>query len=82
MILIKARKVQDFVSILMGNNHVDNNKKNDSHTSKADKLLHGFGIANMKKTTENYNGTCTITQRNGKCTLKILLPVSAGKAVD
>ena len=47
MILIKARKVQDFVSILMGNNHVDNNKKNDSHTSKADKLLHGFGFVDL-----------------------------------
>lgn len=82
VILIKAGKVQDFVSILMENNYVENNKKNDNHTSKVDKLLHGFGIANMKKAAEKYNGTCTITQRNGKFTLKILLPVSAGKAVD
>ncbi len=75
VILVKAGKVQDFVSILVENNYVENNKKNDSHTSKADKLLHGFGISNMQKAAEKYNGTCTIAQENGKFTLKILLPI-------
>ena len=75
VILVKAGKVQDFVSILIENNCLDEVHK-DGHTTKADKFLHGFGISNMKKAAEKYKGTCTITQENGKFTLKILLPVS------
>ena len=81
VILVKAGKVQDFVSILIENNCVDEIYA-DGHTTKADKFLHGFGISNMKKAAEKYSGTCTTTQENGKFTLKILLPLSAGKAVD
>ncbi|MFR6065094.1 MAG: GHKL domain-containing protein [Eubacterium sp.] len=75
VILVKAGKVQDFVSILIENNCLDEVHK-DGHTTKADKFLHGFGISNMKKAAEKYKGTCTITQENGKFTLKILLPIS------
>ena len=42
MILVKAGKVQDFVSILIENNCVDE-IQTDGHTTKADKFLHGFG---------------------------------------
>lgn len=72
VILVKAGKVQDFVSILIENNCSDEMKIN-GNTSKADKFLHGFGISNMKKAAEKYGGTCTTTQANGKFTLKILL---------
>lgn len=81
VILVKAGKVQDFVSILIENNCADEAHA-DGHTTKADKFLHGFGISNMKKAAEKYGGSCTTTQENGKFTLKILLPLSAGKAVD
>ena len=81
VILVKAGKVQDFVSILIENNCAAEPHA-DGHTTKADKFLHGFGISNMKKAAEKYSGTCTTTQKNGKFTLKILLPLSAGKAVD
>lgn len=72
VILVKAGKVQDFVSILIENNCADEIHA-DGHTTKADKFLHGFGISNMKKAAEKYGGTCTTTQANGKFTLKILL---------
>ena len=81
VILVKAGKVQDFVSILIENNCLDEVHK-DGHTTKEDKFLHGFGISNMKKAAEKYSGSCTATQENGKFTLKILLPIAAGKAVD
>ena len=81
VILVKAGKVQDFVSILIENNCSDEIHK-DGHTTKADKFLHGFGISNMKKAAEKYSGSCTATQENGKFTLKILLPIAAGKAVE
>ena len=81
VILVKAGKVQDFVSILIENNCSDKVHA-DGHTTKADKFLHGFGISNMKKAAEKYSGTCTTAQENGKFTLKILLPLPVGKAVD
>ena len=81
VILVKAGKVQDFVSILIENNCSDKVHA-DGHTTKADKFLHGFGISNMKKAAEKYSGTCTTAQENGKFTLKILLPFPVGKAVD
>ena len=74
VILVKAGKIQDFVSILIENNCSDD-AHTDAHTTKADKFLHGFGISNMQKAAEKYNGTCTTTQENGKFSLKILLPV-------
>ena len=73
VILVKAGKVQDFVSILIENNCAEETHA-DGHTTKADKFLHGFGISNMKKAAEKYGGSCTTTQENGKFTLKILLP--------
>lgn len=74
VILVKAGKVQNFVSILIENNCSDEANA-DGHTTKADKFLHGFGISNMQKAAEKYNGTCTKAQANGKFTLKILLPI-------
>lgn len=74
VIVVKAGRVQDFVSILIENNCVGEPAA-DSRTAKTDKFLHGFGISNMKKAAEKYSGTCTTTQENGKFTLKILLPV-------
>ena len=73
VILVKAGKVQDFVSILIENNCTEETHA-DGHTTKADKFLHGFGISNMKKAAEKYGGSCTTMQENGKFTLKILLP--------
>ena len=74
MILVKAGRVQDFVSILIENN-CSSEEHTYGHTTKADKFLHGFGISNMKKAAEKYGGSCTTTQESGKFTLKILLPV-------
>ena len=75
VILVKAGKIQDFVSILIENNCSDTVYP-EGHTTKTDKFLHGFGISNMKKSAEKYGGTCTTTQADGKFTLKILLPVT------
>ena len=74
VIVVKAGRVQDFVSILIENNCSDK-VHTDGHTTKADKFLHGFGIFNMKNAAEKYGGTCTTTQADGRFTLKILLPV-------
>ena len=78
VILVKAGRVQDFISILIENNCVSGIQQSGSLTTKEDKFLHGFGISNMRKAAEKYGGTCTTANRDGKYTLKILLPVSNG----
>lgn len=74
VILVKAGRVREFVSILIENN-CSNEAYTDGHTTKEDQFLHGFGISNMKKAAEKYDGTCTAAQTDGKFILKILLTV-------
>lgn len=78
VIAVKAGRVNDFISILIENNCMEEqaaDKTGKHRTTKADSFLHGFGITNMEKTAEKYGGTCTTRQEDGKFTLKILLPV-------
>ncbi len=74
VILVKAGKVNNFISIVVENNYNENEKLGNRKTTKKDTFLHGYGISNIKNAVEKYNGTCTITKENGKFTLKILIP--------
>lgn len=74
VILVKAGKVNNFISIVVENNYNENGKLENRRTTKKDTFLHGYGISNIKNAVEKYNGTCTITRENGKFTLKILIP--------
>ena len=75
VVLVKAGKVQSFVSVLIENNCIDEGLKAFLCTTKKDDFLHGFGISNMEKAAEKYGGTCTVKQENGTFTLKILIPI-------
>ena len=75
VVLVKAGKVQSFISILIENNCIDADNSKQIRTTKSDNFLHGFGISNMEKAAEKYEGTCKATQENGKFTLKILIPI-------
>ena len=44
-----------------------------SRTTKNDDFLHGFGISNMRKAVEKYDGQLMTKCENGKFTLKILI---------
>lgn len=77
-VIIKARIIHGFVMILIENTCTDQSE-NKSGTSKKDKFLHGFGIGNMKKAVEKYNGECTSNCTDGKYNLKILIPVNNRK---
>lgn len=76
-ILLKAGRVQNFFSILVENNCSEDNKGNINRTTKKDGFLHGFGISNMKKTAEKYGGQLITQKKDGKFTLKILIPISS-----
>ncbi|MDE6787733.1 MAG: ATP-binding protein [Ruminococcus sp.] len=74
-VMIKAGIVHSFVMIVIENTCIDA-PKGKSKTTKDDKFLHGFGVGNMKKAVEKYNGECTSSCTDRKYTLKILIPIS------
>ena len=75
VILVKAGKVNNFISIVVENNYNENEKLENKKTTKKDTFLHGYGIQNIKNAVEKYKGTCIISKENGKFTLKILIPI-------
>ena len=77
-ILLKAGRVQDFVSIRIENPCVPEEGTGNRRTSKADRFLHGFGILNMKKAAEKYGGQLVAKQEKEKFVLKILIPIPKG----
>ena len=74
-ILVKAGKMQNFFSVLIENNCLQNSGNTKNRTTKADEFLHGFGISNMQKAAEKYSGQLTTKCESGKFLLKILLPI-------
>ncbi len=75
IILLKAGRVQNFVSILIENHCAQNKDSKRGRTSKKDQFLHGFGISNMEKAAVKYGGHLTIKNDNGTFVLKILIPM-------
>ena len=74
-ILVKAGKIQNFFSILIENNCLQDSGNTKCRTTKSDDFLHGFGISNMRKAAEKYGGQLTTKCENGRFILKILLPI-------
>lgn len=74
-ILVKAVRVQNFLSILIENNCGENSPSGSRRTTKKDDFLHGFGISNMKNAAAKYKGQLITKCENGKFTLKILIPI-------
>jgi hypothetical protein len=79
VILVKAGKIQDFVSILIENHCLKEKEKQVGRTSKRDFLFHGFGISNMEKAAGKYGGWLTVKNEDGKFVLKILIPIPASQ---
>ncbi len=78
-ILLKAGRVQDFVSIRIENPCVpEEGAGSRRRTSKDDGFLHGFGIANMRKAAEKYGGQLVAKQEQERFVLKILIPIPKG----
>lgn len=44
-------------------------------TSKSDKFLHGFGLRNIKRVLDKYQGTLTLSAQDGTFTASILIPI-------
>lgn len=74
-ILLKAGRVQNFLSVLIENCCKQEERPKNGRTSKTDEFLHGFGISNMQKTAEKYGGQLITRKENKKFILKILIPI-------
>ena len=74
LITVKASRIHDMMVIA-----VENNMRPDvpvyGKTSKKDKLMHGFGIANIQSAAEKYGGQCTAKGKDGKFVLKVMIPI-------
>ena len=44
------------------------------YTTKKNKELHGYGLENMKRTIEKYDGTMNIQQKENRFILTIMVP--------
>lgn len=75
VILVKAGRVQNFLSVLIENNCPANMEVKKGRTSKKDEFFHGFGISNMQKAVGKYGGQLNAGCANGRFSLKILIPI-------
>lgn len=75
VILVKAGRIKNFLSILIENNCAATSLLGRRRTTKKDAFLHGFGISNMKKAAAKYKGQFVTSCENNKFTLKILIPI-------
>ena len=74
MITVKADCVREMLSIVFENNCVIDGNGHEK-TTKQDQFLHGFGIRNIKKAVEKYEGECSIRKESGRFAMKIILPL-------
>ena len=71
------------VSIVTGDNsmviHIENSAERmkgiDFKTDKKDKLLHGYGISNVKAISEKYGGVFKIELRESSCEATLIFPI-------
>lgn len=75
VILVKAGRVQDFLSILIENTCPADRETKKGRTSKKDDFFHGFGISNMQKAAGKYGGHLNAGCAEGRFSLKILIPI-------
>lgn len=72
IVTVRGKQIQEMFIII-----VENSAKagNTNKTSKADTLLHGFGIANIKKAVEKYNGEITTRYQDNRFEIRVILPL-------
>ena len=73
LITVRAERVRDMLLITVENNTLPGNHLVEG-TTKKDRIVHGFGIPNIKKSVEKYDGQCSIQQEERTYRLNILIP--------
>ena len=74
LVTVKAERVRDMLLITVENNTPPGTQSTGG-TTKRDHFVHGFGIPNIKKAVEKYDGQCSFRSNNRTYLLKILIPI-------
>ena len=74
LVTVKAERVRDMLLITVENNTPPGTPSTGG-TTKSDRFVHGFGIPNIKKAVEKYDGQCSFRPKDGTYLLKILIPI-------
>lgn len=74
LVTVKAERVRDMLIVTVENNTLPGTQPAEG-TTKKDRFVHGFGIPNIKKAVEKYDGQCSFRQEDGTYLLKILIPI-------
>lgn len=74
LITVKGSRVRDML-VITAKNPAINDISITEQTSKKDTLLHGFGLTNIKKAVEKYEGQCSIKVEKGNFLLNIIIPI-------
>lgn len=73
-ITVKAGRIRDMFSIVIVN-AASSEELPVGKSSKKDAFLHGFGLSNMKKAIEKYEGQCSCRREKDKFTMKMIIPI-------
>ena len=74
LVTVKAERVRDMLLITVENNTPPGTQSTGG-TTKSDRFVHGFGIPNIKKAVEKYDGQCSFRPKDGTYLLQILIPI-------
>lgn len=74
IVVVKGCKKEKFALILIENNYPENGDVGKRMTNKEDAFWHGFGIPNIERAVQKYEGECKVMKKNGRFTLTIIIP--------
>lgn len=74
LITVKMSRVHDLLVFAVENTAVPGAEP-ERGSSKADALLHGFGLPNLRRAVKKYGGECSAVASDGRFVLKVLLPI-------
>ncbi|MBS6195413.1 MAG: GHKL domain-containing protein [Clostridiales bacterium] len=81
LITVKGARKGNMLTIVVENNALDEGMgqseeaKMKGETSKKEKFYHGFGLPNIRRCVESYDGQCIVKADKGKFTVKMLIPI-------
>lgn len=74
IVIVKGGRRENFVLIRMENNFTEKEPTAKQPVSEKNSFLHGFGIPNIKRAVQKYDGECQIQKKDGRFTLTIIIP--------
>lgn len=81
-IWINAGKKRQFMLIHVKNTTTNKVMLDNILTDKTNKYLHGYGIPNIKKAVNKYNGECSIVSKDNIFEMTIVIPIKAKEGME